>query len=460
MVKYRFLTTGGIVSCLFSYASFSAALPPKQNEEQVDLKINGQSQQLTDWEREYLLHATERLYSSCELAQTEPKLTHNLNWSNELSIISMDGSERAFHLKQNKVSQEKLLTVYEVRGDSVRRLSQCNGALLLPVAGIIESRILSNKSTLGELTSAVDFKFLYHQTNNRSTNLMQISQGKLTSYEPNRVGWTVENNGVEYGYLDALISFKYDFWESVGDSNPTLFFGFTTQFSQYIESINSSPVVARRYNPSLFSRWYLSDSDGYIDAGYAHESNGQSINTEESYQAEREKYARSDNDASFARNYISRGWDYILLNWEQCWMNCPAEGFSISSDQFFTQVGLKYFLDDGLFQGNPEEYNVWELDGVHHRKQYDGISFRGEYKMKDDCLWNGYFCEPQLAWLYTTGYDDITKNNTNRIEFTIRDLWFIPAVMVWAQRGYNSNLVDYYKDIDSVGAAVIFETAY
>lgn len=46
------------------------------------------------------------------------------------------------------------------------------------------------------------------QQHARSPSREERSEG-LTSYRPNRVGWTFNDNDVESGYLDAVISVKY-----------------------------------------------------------------------------------------------------------------------------------------------------------------------------------------------------------------------------------------------------------
>ncbi|NND67534.1 MAG: hypothetical protein HKN19_08105, partial [Halioglobus sp.] len=151
---------------------------------------------------------------------------------------------------------------------------------------------------------------------------------------------------------------------------------------------------------------------------------------------------------------ISRGWDYLSLDWKHTWYTAPGGALD-------TYLLTRYFLDDGPFQGEPEESNVWEGFGLHKRKEYDGLGFIGKYRF------GGTFCafgEPQqgiclrkLAWLYNTGYDGIFDNNTNRIELTI-DLGGIP-LQVWGQRGYNSDLVDYYQKTDSWGVTLELNSA-
>lgn len=55
----------------------------------------------------------------------------------------------------------------------------------------------------------------------------------------------------------------------------------------------------------------------------------------------------------------------------------------------------------------------------------------------------------KVAFLYTTGYRDIFENNTIRFETTFH-VANMP-LMFWASRGYNSDLVDYYRRVTSYG---------
>src|SRR5690606_23667599 len=96
------------------------------------------------------------------------------------------------------------------------------------------------------------------------------------------------------------------------------YLSFTGRFSQYIGSRESAPVVARRFNPALFVRTW-SSANSYLDIGLAHESNGQQIDTEASYQRAVQAYLDAGESVlhadAYARDGISRGWDYSFLEW-------------------------------------------------------------------------------------------------------------------------------------------------
>ncbi|TNF39284.1 MAG: hypothetical protein EP315_00025, partial [Gammaproteobacteria bacterium] len=188
---------------------------------------------------------------------------------------------------------------------------------------------------------------------------------KLQSYEPNTIGLTKDDNDVSY--MDFKLSLMYpmfhtsspqDVWHSKWVPMP--YFAFTGRFGQYINTRDSSPVVSKRFNPKLFGRYWLDENKSYIDIGYAHESNGQRINSETLYQNLRDQYASNNENPDFANDSISRGWDYWEVTWKRVLNNekiHSRKDIERHSTSFY--LNLKYFVDDGILQGMPEEYNTW-----------------------------------------------------------------------------------------------------
>lgn len=220
------------------------------------------------------------------------------------------------------------------------------------------------------------------------------------------------------------------------------YFAFNGQFGFYaLDDRDSKPVLGKRFNPKFFLRHWIGDEGekGYIDVGYAHESNGQSINNEQAYLLKRDEFIQKGERATFANDYLSRGWDYIDINYKKKTRDDP---FYVSD----VYVNLKYFLDDGLFQGEPEEYYSWETSNGKSRDQVDGISVL----VKSSNIRATKKYGLKAALLLTTGYQDIFQYNTAKIEITykIKD-W--PPIQFWAASGYNSDLTDYYKYINSIG---------
>lgn len=284
---------------------------------------------------------------------------------------------------------------------------------------------------------------------------------KLQSYEPNTIGPTHDDNDV--AYMDFKISLMYPMFhdgtpEDVWSSRwvPMPYFAFTGRFGQYINTRDSSPVVSKRFNPKLFGRYWLDKTGSYLDFGYAHESNGQRINTEALYLDLRDQYATNNENPDFANDSISRGWDYWDLTWKHVLKydeEQRPENIKNRVTSFY--FNLKNFSSNGALQGRPEEYNTWELGppGLP-RAHYDGLSLLLKHAVDyvdvdgDRGFYSGY----KIAMQYTTGYKDSFENNSLRLEATFK-LYDIP-LMFWYAKGYNSDLIDYYRNVESYGIAV------
>jgi hypothetical protein len=421
------------VGCALALVTWQASAAATESDTQIWMA--GENKTLQPWESDYLVHAVDRLYSHCQRSEVLRRKTLPEAESGRLSVRYADNSTRVIQGLGGSSSPFSKVAIFADKDGQLVRYHDCNPAHVLPVTAIVESQQL-------------DY-----------TPEARRTVARLTSYEPNKVGWTFDDNDVNEGYLDAVFSVKYPFLHDGHYSSESAllnpFFAFSGRFSQYIESRDSSPVIGKRFNPKLFARHWLGSENNYIDFGYAHESNGQNISSEEAYLRERDDLAAEGEDPDFARDYISRGWDYLSVDWRHAWED--------SRYGFTTYVMLKYFLDDGLLQGKPEEHNDWEGHGQNHRKEYDGLSLLAKYRFGNRFCLGGLgtrdarsgepgFCLRKLAWQQTTGYDGLLENNTTRLELTLT-LWDLP-VMLWGQTGYNSDLVDYYKDVNSWGLSL------
>lgn len=272
---------------------------------------------------------------------------------------------------------------------------------------------------------------------------------KLQSYEPTTLGITFDDNDVSF--MDFKLSQKYPmFHDGRFDKDnpawhhglPYLYFAFTGRFGQYIGTRHSSPVVAKRFNPKLFGRYWFNSENDHLDIGYAHESNGQSITTLGAYEQQRAEFASEGQDPDFANDAISRGWDYLEATLKK--------GYRYADTKSYAYLNIKYFLPHGLLQGGAEEYNAWEgrSDGKP-RKSVDGVSLL--LKSSRDFRF-GPLIGDKYALIYTTGYKDMFRYHTLRLEATLK-IGDIP-VMLWYSDGYNSDLADYYKRVGSYGIAL------
>jgi hypothetical protein len=223
-----------------------------------------------------------------------------------------------------------------------------------------------------------------------------------------------------------------------------MYMAFTGRFSQYIGDRDSSPVVARRFTPEVFFRMWSSE-DNYMDFGIGHESNGQRIHTEDSFQLEQTALLAAGDPAWFARDSLSRGWDYTSASWRRTW-----------TDNFATQIKTRHYLSNGPMQGNAEEYNTWEDGGtkLRPRDRYDGFSVDLQYNFNESrCLLGTLpICFDKVQLTQETGYAKMFDNNTTTLELTTN--FFGMPLQVWARTGYNSDLVDYYSYSNSWGLGI------
>lgn len=278
----------------------------------------------------------------------------------------------------------------------------------------------------------------------------------LSSDQPNRLGCT--RDSYDRGcFLDFVLSLRYPLFYNAlqqGHKFDMLpFFSFTSRMGQYSGTIrHSSPVVTKQFNPSLYFRFYTANSanhelgmadskQDYYDVGYAHESNGQYVDSVAVFNST----AASVGGPAFAQDYISRGWDYLTYNRH---LHIASEGKD-SMD-----IDLRYFLSYGLLQKGSEEYFPWEAPRpITHISQVDGIRL----KVMRDVDWSWF---KGVSLFYTTGYRHIARWNTYRVElgFTpLSNLMGLPIVL-WAQTGYNVNVTQYYRNATSIGLAASFET--
>jgi len=147
----------------------------------------------------------------------------------------------------------------------------------------------------------------------------------------------------------------------------------------------------------------------------------------------------------YAQDYISRGWDYLTYKRH---LHFEAEGKNAMD------IDLRYFLSYGLLQKGSDEYFPWEAPRpIMHIRQVDGIRM----KVTRDVDWSWF---KGVTLFYTTGYRDVARWNTFRMElgFTpLSNLMGLPIIL-WGQSGYNSSVTQYYRKAWSVGLAASFET--
>ncbi|MBU0621228.1 MAG: phospholipase A [Gammaproteobacteria bacterium] len=265
---------------------------------------------------------------------------------------------------------------------------------------------------------------------------------RLEAHEPNRMGITVDNDDDDW-FVDFKLSVHHPIlYETLTEGSPSRwlpYFAFTGRFGYYIPR-PSTPVVSKSFNPKLFIRYFWNTDacnrydpkTEYIDFELGHLSNGQSIETLQSYNA----HAAALGNSEYADDYISRGWDY----------------WGISGKNLIEQIELRYSLKsyvNGYIQSTIEENFSWEpAREISKFNQVSGVHLAAKYRYYDS-----YYVGVNLD----TGSNHPFRNNTWEANWGAAKLFGIPFVAYY-RTGYNSDLARYYNKVTSYGFALEFDT--
>jgi len=363
---------------------------------------------------------------------------------------------------QPDVMRSNLALFYFQDDNSVQTFSKCDHPVILPVLAIMST---SESGTANEQDNLVQNR---RQTMVTRQQVMAL-HSYLTSYEPNILMVRSDSDDSSSAYMDFTVSSKSPLFPNLKWMNNNLdvvarqlekftpqddgifiqpYLAFTGRFSQYLGSRASSPVVARRFNPSMFIRTWTS-SESFLDMGLAHESNGQRLNSTLSYQSEiqtlLDEGVSLESATEIARDAISRGWDYTFMEWHYDW-----------SARLVSNLQVRHYLHDGPLQGESEEYNTWEGFGEVNRprRQYDGVKLELLYDFsRSRCLLGeNFICFQDVSLIQETGYSAMFEHNTTTLEMTGN--FFGLPVFFWGRSGYNSDIIDYYRQSNSWGLGI------
>lgn len=280
----------------------------------------------------------------------------------------------------------------------------------------------------------------------------------IEGYEPSTLGYTNDNDDVSF--VDFSLSLKYRLFPKLLDlPHERVYFAFTGRFGMYAGTRRSEPVIAKSYNPKLVWRHVMDHDDkvyqarsesgsalpdqlyGYLDVAYAHESNGQTISTPAELALAQSTAVRPE----FAYDAMSRGWDYAQVVWKHTLIDTATRRVTSYTD-------FKYFISKGLLQDHIEEYNAWENNPEGKpRKAVNGVAATIEYEHEWQVSSGNkpWLANSRVSLRYETGYDSPFKYNTLRLEAGMHVLQL--PLTLWMQRGYNSDLAQYYKKVTSYG---------
>jgi hypothetical protein len=419
--------------------------PALHAQDQLSLINNdGQPAMLTQLDRQFIQSRMDML--DLDRCTSDPLSERPRNDYRELRVRH-EGKDMSL-VVQPDVMRTRVVLVYTEINGVLTEHSRCDTSAILPVLAIMATAIVAEETEPGR------------------TRLNVLARNSyLTSHEPSRLLARTDSDDDSRLYMDFNLSFKHPVLPRAALINDTydaftelaealipgdddyfmqMYFAFSGRFSQYIGSRNSAPVVARRFNPALFWRFWTSD-DTWLDLGLAHESNGQRVNNEDSFLREQQNFLNSGEPAVYARDSLSRGWDYSFMTWQ-----------NTISPRFSSSLQLRHYMSGGPLQSGSEEYNLWEDGGriLRPRRRYSGVQLDLQYAFdRSNCsLGSSYICLQKLAITQESGYSAMFEHNTTTLELTT-DFFGLP-IQLWGRSGYNSDLVDYYRYSNSWGIGI------
>ena len=287
-----------------------------------------------------------------------------------------------------------------------------------------------------------------------SSDDSQAKPLRLKNHEPTFLGYTKDSD--DERFMDVTISLQHpifaDFLKEGRNRFHLLpYFAATVRFGQYIGTRDSSPVVTKRFNPKIFLRYTPEhfpergeSPDNYVDFEYAHESNGQSVNSLSNFQT----MAQAVGGTEHAKDYISRGWDYLGITAKQR-LNTN------DSEKVHLYISRKWYCGCWLQQNVEEKFDFEDPREIRSIRQVSG--WRGLLKFDSN---SKSTLVDRAALILDTGTRDTFKYNTARLEIGVQPFrrFFGVPVVLWGQAGYLSDLAQYYKKVHSFGVAFVFET--
>jgi len=251
------------------------------------------------------------------------------------------------------------------------------------------------------------------------------------------------DSGEGRNHIEFYLSIKYPLFTTLVEKylgeRSRLYFNYNGKYDFYLFSRDSSPIISRRQNPgAMYEYTWPAMTHLHLQSfkiGYFHESNGQTVDTSEEYLA-------TEN----ARDYVSRGWDYIPLEMK----------FAVSEKRhgifgnFYLYLQGRYFLDKQIFTQDREDQIFWEpVAEQPHIEDYDGVR----------TILSTVFILPYLeaqeikfSAIFRSGYRNF--NLSQRYEATFR-LFDLP-LYVYYFRGYGVELSTYHEKGTTYGVGFEF----
>ena len=242
---------------------------------------------------------------------------------------------------------------------------------------------------------------------------------KLRSNEPNYFVLAKDNH--DDWHLEFNLSIQYPL-HSFNDQNDLLLI-YNGTYDFYFGTRSSSPVISRRQNPGLAMHHDFDTSDqqsAQLRVGWYHESNGQIIETKEEY-----------DNREFAQDYVSRGWDYLGLNYYfYLWGTKQELDLRLFCD--CQAVGLDDGREDDVFWASVDEQpNINDYDGIRWKLDFGELRFG-----------SNRFVKPRLE--FKMGNRELNSLENFSTKLTLYELFYPKSPFtVFYFNGYGKEIASY-----------------
>jgi outer membrane phospholipase A len=251
------------------------------------------------------------------------------------------------------------------------------------------------------------------------------------------------DSGEPKSHVEFYLSIKYPLLPTMVEKylgeRSRLYFNYNGKYDYYLFSRDSSPIISRRQNPGMMYEYTWPAATHIhlqsLKTGYFHESNGHTVDNIEEYQV-------TEN----ARDYTSRGWDYIPLEMK---LAVSEKRHGIFGN-FYLNLQGRYFLDRQMFRHDREDRIFWEPVAEQPRiEDYDGVR-----TVLSTVFLLPYFEAREIKFnaIFRSGYRDF--NFSQRYEATFR-LFDVP-LYVYYFRGYGVELSTYHEKGTTYGIGFEF----
>lgn len=203
-----------------------------------------------------------------------------------------------------------------------------------------------------------------------------------------------------------------------------IYFAYNGKFDFFLNSRFSAPVISRGQNPGLFFENEYEGRDGFsiksLRLGWYHESNGQHIETQETFLI-------TEN----AEDFVSRGWDYLGLDFK----------FSNNRENAFDlYLRGRVFCDCqgfGLIEGKEDQIFWKTVTEQPDVRDFNGLSTIFNYAYAD-------YIRVFSIFRFGTARLEALENISYKVGATLGSYFDIPLTVFYF-KGYGKEIAFYHE---------------